>query len=80
MNVEQELLLLSLVNARYITSDLIWTFQANGFASFDVFSLLFSLVLSLLPPEYQGQVGYNALSDNAQYHPYIFPCSAPFPC
>ncbi len=65
----QELQLLAIVNAKYVSNTLVAVFEGSAFLNFNVFSFLFSL----LPPEYQGQVGYNALMDNAQYHPNIFP-------
>ncbi len=68
LNLEQELLLLSVINVRFVSQDLITLFQGLGFADLDIFDLL----LSSLPAEYRGQVGYNVLTDNAQYHPNIF--------
>ncbi len=64
----QELLLLAVIDVRFISEDLISLFQGLGFVGFNVMDFLFSL----LPAEYQGQAGYNVLTDNAQYHPNIF--------
>ncbi len=68
LTLEQELLLLSVVDVRFISSDLITAFQGCSFVSFNMFSTL----LDQLPAEYRGQVGYNALDDNSEYHPNIF--------
>ncbi len=67
LNMMQELVLLSMVNTRYITADMIAAFQAGSFVDFDIFSL----VVSLFPPEYQGMSDYNRIEDNAQYHPTL---------
>ncbi len=64
----QELLLLAVVNTRFVSQGMITVFQGCGFANFAIFDPVFSL----LPAEYRGQFGYNALSDRSQYHPYIF--------
>ncbi len=61
-------MLLSVINTKFLSQDLIATFQGGSFVNFDMFSLLFDL----LPVEYRGQVGYNVLTDNSQYHPNIF--------
>ncbi len=77
MSLAQELLLLSVINIRFVSPDLISIFQGGSFANFN----LLSPVMSLLPAEYRGEVGYNALQDSSQYHPYIFPvlCVCPKP-
>ncbi len=69
LNLEQELMLLAVVNAQYVSDTLITIFAGLSFINFNVFSP----VVGLLPDEILGLVGYNALYDNAQYHPNIFP-------
>ncbi len=69
MSLAQELLLLSVINVRFVSTDLITIFQSGSFANFN----LLSPIMSLLPAEYRGEAGYNALQDSSQYHPYIFP-------
>ncbi len=61
-------MLLSVINVRSVTQELVQLFQGCGFANFALFAPLFSL----LPAEYQGDSGFNALSDSSRYHPYIF--------
>ncbi len=68
LNMEQEIILLAVINTKYMSENLIAAFQGGSFVNFNVFSWL----ISNLPAEYQGEVGYNALDDNSQYHPYIF--------
>ncbi len=67
LTLAQELLLLSLVNTKYMSQELVAVFQGGSFLDFNVFAPIFSL----LPAEYQGEVGYNALDDNSQYHPTL---------
>ncbi len=56
------------MNTQYISQSLIIVYQGGSFLNFSVFGPLFDL----LPGELNGEVGYNALSDDSQYHPYIF--------
>ncbi len=67
LNLAQELMLLAVVNTKYTSQTLISIFDGGSFLNFDIFSPLFAL----LPAEYRGEVGYNALTDHAQYHPSI---------
>ncbi len=73
LNLAQEIILLSLVNTRFVSQELVAAFQGGSFVNFDFFNPLFSL----MPPEYRGQVGYNALTDGQQNHPYIFSPTQP---
>ncbi len=68
LNLEQELLLLSLISTRYMSEDLIAVFEGCDFVNFGVFDYLFNS----LPAEYQGEASYNVLDEFPQYYPYIF--------
>ncbi len=68
MTLAEELLLLSVINTQFVLTDLIAIFQGGSFVNFD----MLSPIMSLLPDEYRGDAGYNALEDSSQYHPYIF--------
>ncbi len=68
LNLAQELVLLSVINTKFVSQTLIQIFQGCSFLNFNMFSAL----LSMLPPDMQGESGYNVLPDNSQYHPYIF--------
>ncbi len=47
---------------------MITLYESCGFVNFDFLDFL----LDILPDDIRGLSGYNALPDNAQYHPYIF--------
>ncbi len=68
MGPAQELLLLSVINTKFASQTLIAVFEGSSFVNFNMFAPL----CDLIPAEYTGQVGYNVLEDNAQYHPNIF--------
>ncbi len=68
LSLAQELILLAVINAPYVSSNMISLYQGCGFVNFNYFDSF----LSLLPADFKGEEGYNALDDNSQYHPYIF--------
>ncbi len=68
LSLAQELMLLAVINTKFVSEALISAFQGGSFVNFSMFDMLFAL----FPAEYQGQVDYNVLDDNAQFHPYIF--------
>ncbi len=68
LNLAQELMLLAVINSRFISPDLISIYQGFSFVNFDFVK---QILTSILPDELQGNEGYNALDDNAQYHPSL---------
>ncbi len=68
VSMSQELMLVAVINSPYVSTHLISAYQACGFVNFNFFDSL----VDLLPTAAQDGKGYDALYDNAQYHPYIF--------
>lgn len=64
-------MLLSIINARYVSTGLVTIYQGFSFVNFNLFDPL----LALLPASVKGEDSYNVLDDNTQYHPYIFSVS-----
>jgi len=67
--MSQEIMLLSIINAPYISQELISTFQAISFTNL---RFLVSYLIPLFSAENRGEEKYNFLNDNSQYHPSIF--------
>ncbi len=64
----QELLLLSLISATGVSTSLVRTFRALGFANFALFAPMFSA----LPAELQGESRHEAMPEDwLQYHPSL---------